>query len=398
MYLIEWILWHMQTSRYESEGWQEKLEKHLAISRAGKLKHEDELPGVQERTSENPNAEGSLYDFNETYIEVMAGGSQARRGVITFITLMVMYVVYKQTSMTVLLNTVWFTGVYYSGGDPATMADYAVALFMAALAAGLFYVVIRYVRIIINLENFVQRRLLIRFNRVTRQVYLHRPRFAGGITVLDWEQVTPQSVVGQEEAENIGRQVLLLWDPAVTGLPHLHLVFVGKTADGTSDLVNLWEFIRRYMEEGPESVPAPKKLVGKTPWPWQSVMASLSFFRPLWRAGLRWQVAFWVTLTSPALLLHSAGHWVSLLLCWEPRWPRIIREAGLPGKPVPPLSSAADWPPLPLLESTKAKSRRTHKPRSVSQEPLERAPTDAAYSPSEVTSAPPPNTQQQDRQ
>ncbi|MFK1566673.1 DUF6708 domain-containing protein, partial [Pseudomonas aeruginosa] len=205
--------------------------------------------------------------------------------------------------------------------------------------------------------------LLIRFNRVTRQVYLHRPRFAGGITVLDWEQVTPQSVVGQAEAENIGRQVLLLWDPAVTGLPHLHLVFVGKTADGTSDLVNLWEFIRRYMEEGPQSVPAPKKLVGKVPWPWQSVMASLSFFRPLWRAGLRWQVACWVALTSPALLLHSAGHWVSLLLCWEPRWPRIIREAGLPGKPVPPLSTAADWPPLPMVESPKAKPRRPRTPQ-----------------------------------
>ncbi len=370
MYLIEWMLWHVQTSRYESEGWQDKLEKHLALSRAGKLKHEDELPGIHDCASENPNADGSLYDFNETYIEVMAGGSEARRGVITFISLMVLYAVYKQTSMTVLLNTVWFTGVYYSGGDPATTTDYAVAIFMAALTAGLYYVVIRYVRIIINLENFVQRRLLIRFNRVTRQVYLHRPRFAGGITVLDWEQVTPQSVVGQAEAENIGRQVLLLWDPAVTGLPHLHLVFVGKTADGTSDLVNLWEFIRRYMEEGPQSVSAPKKLVGKVPWPWQSVMASLSFFRPLWRAGLRWQVACWVALTSPALLLHSAGHWVSLLLCWEPRWPRIIREAGLPGKPVPPLSTAADWPPLP----EKSKPRPARKPRSTRPEPIEPVP------------------------
>ncbi len=388
MYLIEWMLWYVQTSRYEIDNWQTKLEKHL---RSQRLKmQEQDAPGIRDRASEYPSAEGSLYDFNDTHIEVMAGASPMRRGVITFITLSILYFLLDFGSTTFLVSTIWYTGVDYWMQTPATTSDYLNALFTAALAAACFYVVIRYVRIIINLENFVQRRLLIRFNRVTRQVYLHRPHFAGGITVLDWEQVTPQSVVGQAEAENIGRQVLLLWDPAITGLPHLHLVFVGKTADGTSDLVNLWEFIRRYMEEGPQSVPAPKKLVGKVPWPWQSVMSSLSFFRPLWRAGLRWQVACWVALTSPALLLHSAGHWVSLLLCWEPRWPRIIREAGLPGKPVPPLSTAADWPPLP----EKSKPRPARKPRSTRPEPIEPVPQRAAHHPSEPTSGSSPNTQQ----
>ena len=167
--------------------------------------------------------------------------------------------------------------------------------------------------------------MLIRFNRITRQVYLHRPKFAGGITVLDWEQVSIDSAVGDDnEGANAGRKLILFWEPSLPDRPHLHLVFVGKRADGTSDIVNLWEFIRRYMEDGPQSVPAPKKLLGKVPWPWLSVMASLSFFRPLWRAGLRWQVACIVALASPALALHAVGHWVSLLLCWEPRWPRII--------------------------------------------------------------------------
>ncbi|MFK1566994.1 hypothetical protein ACIUX1_30955, partial [Pseudomonas aeruginosa] len=232
MYLIEWMLWYVQTSRYEIDNWQTKLEQHL---RSQRLKmHEQDAPGIRDRASEYPSAEGSLYDFNDTYIEVMAGASPMRRGVITFITLSILYFLLDFGSTTFLVSTIWYTGVDYWMQTPATTSDYLNALFTAALAAACFYVVIRYVRIIINLENFVQRRLLIRFNRVTRQVYLHRPRFAGGITVLDWEQVTPQSVVGQAEAENIGRQVLLLWDPAVTGLPHLHLVFVGKTADGTS--------------------------------------------------------------------------------------------------------------------------------------------------------------------
>ncbi|MGH8467397.1 MAG: DUF6708 domain-containing protein [Pseudomonas sp.] len=362
MYFIEWMLWRMQTSRLESEGWQEKLEKYLADTRAGKYKHEDNLPGIYDRVSETPCADGSIHECNETYIELTAGATQAHRGIITYLSLMTIYVIYIHIKMTALHNAVWFTGVNYSGRALATIGDYISGLFMIAFTTGVFYVIVRYARIFINLENFVQRRLLIRFNRVTRQVYLHRPRFAGGVTVLDWEQLALETIVGEEESAGIGRKLLLLWDPAVTGLPHLHLVFVGKTADGTSDLVNLWEFIRRYMEEGPQSVPAPKKLLGKVPWPWQSAMVSLNFFRPLWRAGLRWQVACWVALASPGLAVHATGHWISLLLCWEPRWPRIIREAGLPGKPVPPLSTAADWPPLPTFEPTKKAPRRVRKP------------------------------------
>jgi len=358
MYLIEWLVWYVQTSPNEHGNWDAKLKKYLADRRAGKYKQEDSLPGIYDSVSESPCAEGSIYEFNDTYIELRAGALQERRGVITYSSLTIMYLLYGLTSTSILLNTVWLTRVYFWGKDPATTSDYAVGLLMMAMTAGTYYVVKRFAWHLISLENFVQRRLLIRFNRVTRQVYLHRPRYAGGITTLDWEQISPQAAVGEEEAANIGRQLVLTWNPAVTGLPHLHLMFVGKTADGTSDIVNLWEFIRRYMEDGPQAVPPPKKRLTKVPWPWLSVMASLSFFRPLWRAGLRWQVAGWVTLASPALLIHAVGHWLSLLLCWEPRWPKLIREAGLPGKPVPPLSTAADWPPLPKAELAPTKPRK----------------------------------------
>ncbi|WP_175652759.1 DUF6708 domain-containing protein [Pseudomonas sp. Marseille-P9899] len=369
MYWIEWMLWYVQTSRFDSEMWQEEKEKYLAEKLSGKYKHEDNLPGVRDRVSEAPRADGSIYELNETYIEIMAGESQERRGVITYLTVFAIYFLCTLSGDVALDNTVWFTGVYYWGKDDATVGDYVFAAFTGALTIGCFYVVIRYARIFINLENFVQRRILIRFNRVTRQVYLHRPRFAGGITVLDWEKVIVDAGVGHEESAHTGTKLILLWEPSTPDHPYLHMVFVGKRADGTSDIVNLWEFIRLYMEEGPQSVPAPKKLLGKVPWPWLSVMAPLSFFRPLWRAGLRWQVACIVALVSPALALHAVGHWISLLLCWEPRWPRIIREAGLPGKPVPALSTAADWPPLPKVEPREKRPGRARR-LSRSEEPL----------------------------
>ena len=340
MYWIEWMLWYVQTSSYEAKQWQEKLKKIIEINRVEMRK--GKRGKNCDRASERPSADGSIYEFNEKYIEISAGESQERRGVITYFSLSVIFFSSQFIAMAILLNEVWFTGVHHSLRVSASMGDYVAGVFAVLLTGLILFVVFKYARILICLENFVQRRMLIRFNRVTRQVYLHRPRFAGGVTVFDWEQVSAEAGVGEEESANMGRKLILFWGPRMPDLPHFHVVFVGKRADGTSDIVNLWEFIRRYMEEGPQSVPAPKKLLGKVPWPWLSVMASLSFFRPLWRAGLRRQVACIVALASPALALHSLGHWISLLLCWEPRWPRIIREAGLPGKPIPPLSTAAE--------------------------------------------------------
>ncbi|RQS61570.1 hypothetical protein DID96_32700 [Burkholderia sp. Bp8963] len=358
MYLIEWMLWLTQTSIKERGKWDANLKKYRTEKRMGKYKHEDNLPGIHDPVSENPDANGSIYSFNDIYVDVCAGSLQERRGLITLVTLLIIYVTLSSTYFSIGSNSVWLTGINYWTGEPATTEHYVEAVVSTLMTIGTCALVKLFAWRLISLENFVQRRLLIRFNRVTRQVYLHRPRYAGGITILDWGQIAPEPAVGEDEAANIGRQLVLAWDPTVTGLPHLHLMFVGKTANGTSDIVNLWEFIRRYMEDGPQAVPPPKKRLTKLPWPWLSVMASLSFFRPLWRAGLRWQVACWVALVSPVLFLHATGHWLSLLLCWEPRWPKHIREAGLPGKPVPPLSTAADWPPLPKAELAPTKPRK----------------------------------------
>jgi hypothetical protein len=360
MYWIEWMLWYIQTSPRESENWQKKLEKILAPEHLRKSKKSI----IHNKVSETPSANGSIYEFNDCYIELSAGESQERRGVITYSTLAIAYFLFSFASFALTFNEIWITGVYYSTKRPADIGDYITGLFLVTFVSCLFWVVFRYARILIRLENFVQRRMLIRFNRMTRQVYLHRPRFAGGITIFDWDQVSAEAVIGEEEYANIDRKLILSWGPTMPELPHLHVVFVGKRADGTSDITNLWEFIRRYMEEGPQSVPAPRKLLGKTPWPWLSVMASLSFFKPLWRAGFRWQIACSVALAFPALALHALGHWISLLLCWEPRWPRIIREAGLPGKPIPPLSTAGDWSPLPKVEISKPKPLRQAARRS----------------------------------
>lgn len=349
MYFIEEQAWTVQTIANLRRGFDDATKVALAtesesLAKTGK-RFSGEI-GIRDRVSEHPSAEGSLYAFNDTYIELRAGALQEKRGFITLFTVPLLYLTWSLFALSVAFSTVWWTHVYPWSSRPADMGDYVAALATPLITVGLVLVIRRFIWRWLRLENFVQRRLLIRFNRITRQVYLHRPRYAGGIAVLAWDLVSPEAAVGKPEMAGTGTQLLLAWTQDMTGLPHNHLMFVGKTADGTSDLVNLWEFIRRYMEEGPNAVPRPRKLLTKVPWPWLSFAAPWSFLKPLWRADQRRLVVLLSVLLSPVILIHATGHWLSLLLGWEPRWPRIIRQAGLPGHPTPSLSVATDWPPL----------------------------------------------------
>ena len=321
---------------------------------------QDNLPGIGDCVSDQPCANHSLYSMNENYIEVYAGALQNRRGLITCFFLPILFGIWLLGSTSILANTIWFNGIHYWMEIPATRDDYIATAALSAFVCGMCWVVYRFLWKFIRLENFVQRRLLIRFNRTTRQVYLHRPRYAGGITTLAWDHTSPEPLEGKPEWRGMGLQLLLTWENDKTGLPFFHMMFVGRVANTTSEITNLWEFIRRYMEDGPESVPRPKKFVSKIPWPWQSLEAPWSYMRPIWRAGPKRQVLLWTLLLAPVMLIHATIHWLSMLLCWEPRWPRIIREAGKPGEPTPPLSTAADWPPppAPLKPLRRRKARK----------------------------------------
>jgi hypothetical protein len=114
---------------------------------------------------------------------------------------------------------------------------------------------------------------------------------------------------------------------------------------GNKELVGFWEYIRRFMEEGPESVPRPKRLLKLHPFTWEPLRAALRCMSFSWRKGGRLGTAVAVLLLSPLIVLLAFCHWVSLLLCHQPRWPKVIEEAGQPGKPTPKLTVAEDFGP-----------------------------------------------------
>lgn len=349
MYLFERELWAIKTESAEERA---RLDTATEAS-FGKRKHrqlsdkpEREL-GVGDRVSDNPTDADSVYAVNDTFLEVRAAFQEEKRGLLTFGLLFlggtVSYMLGWQLAIWPLFYMLVFGTTPWD--RPIEVGDWFFVTFQLALFVAICYVFVRYMWRWVRLEVFTQRHILARFNRMTRQVHLHRPGYAGGIVTLPWEATAPGVEPEASEASGIGGFLIAGWPFEQSGAGYDEIAFLGRPMRGNSEIVDFWEFIRRYMEEGPESVPKPKRFLPRFPWPWESVRATLRFAAPMWRHGGKAFVLVTGLLLSPLIALHALCHWISLLLCWEPRWPKEIAEAGQPGKPVPKLTTADDFGP-----------------------------------------------------
>lgn len=330
MYFFEWMLWRGSTLDKKEKA--EAFGKKFMEEQQQDLKalETEERHSINQPASETPRSRGPVYVFNDIVLEMRSGSLEHYRGLLTPLALAAMGL-----GVSIL---VMFMMMLMGGKGNNTWGGYIVgSLGFGALTFGFWYFFFKYKAYVpIRWELFTQRRLLIRFNRKTRQVHLHRPKYAGGVVTLSWDKV-------YAAPESAGMPLLLLWLPHETGQPFMIFAAVGKRAGTAQDLLDEWEFIRRYMEDGPESVPKPR-VRSKIPWPWYSLEPQFEGLWPILRHG-DWKLWLGKLLMSPAFLILGAGHWVSQLLCWEPRWPKIIREAGQPGKPIPKLTTAEDYDP-----------------------------------------------------
>ena len=172
-----------------------------------------------------------------------------------------------------------------------------------------------------RLEIFVQRRLMVRFDRLNRKVHVHRPRYAGGVVSLDWDKVIVDE--GSKNAKYRSEGPLYLsWFPQDTPNHLVEFLVVGPSGRPQSEIAERWEFIRRFMENGPEGLPR-EKLIAKTPWPWSSITATLGAVSGMFKSEGQGFMMF----VLPLGLFFAFWRWISLLLGWEPVFPRRIRKA-----------------------------------------------------------------------
>ncbi|MFS2098695.1 DUF6708 domain-containing protein [Variovorax sp. Varisp85] len=110
---------------------------------------------------------------------------------------------------------------------------------------------------------FTYARGRIRFNRLTRKVYVLRPRYCGGNVVLDWERL---AALFEPEGSSAGAKQTIKalalhhppFDPTDPNAKGEDCIFVGPALPGPQEAAYLWEYIRQYMEVGPttDHIPA----------------------------------------------------------------------------------------------------------------------------------------------
>ena len=288
---------------------------------------------VHESVSERACDNSSFYAHNEKYIDLRTPGDE-KRGVITiFLGWAYGFITYMFLHMGTISAGKITSGHNHSGTQLNT-SDYLILTLLPLLWPAVLYIFLKYTFRFIRLESFTARRIIIRFNRITRKVYLLRPKHLGGIRIMDWDKTEILIDKNMSELEGTGGFVILVWDRGdgvdLEGTPtdNIEVSFIGKPTRNASELLAFWEYIRRYMEDGPAAAPAPEKLICKFPWPWLSLKAAwgldTSFVRNReLRVFVLLNLLLW-----PVILIHATGHWLSLLLCYEPRFPKNIEDAG----------------------------------------------------------------------
>jgi len=289
--------------------------------------------GVGESVFSEVYDNSSLYSYSDRYIDLRTPGDE-KRGVITIFAFCIYgMIVYMICSLSAIAVERMVSGSRHDGVALEAYEYFVLSLF-PMFSILVLCVFLKYTGRFVRLESFTARRIIVRFNRITRKVYLLRPKHLGGIRIMDWDKTEIIIDKNMSELDGTGGYVILGWEKGdgvdLQGTPtdNIELTFIGKPTRNASELLAFWEYIRRYMEDGPAAAPAPQKLICKFPWPWLSLKAAwgldTSFIRHReLRVFVLINLLMW-----PAILIHATGHWLSLLLCYEPRFPKAIEEAG----------------------------------------------------------------------
>jgi hypothetical protein len=353
--------WAKEKAQKRALAKKQAQEKAQAATTSDKTTNVEKEASAASKRFDKAYLLGPVFACNDIYLEMRAGGIDQWRGFLTLLTIACWYPILASAS----LVQIDINRFIHDGWGVVDFAYVFAFLWSSAITFAFAYFYFRYIYKYSRLELFTSRYLLIRFNRVTRQVYLHRPPSCGGIVVLPWEGIShepgmPFSLGVTWEAQK--------GDP---GFPP-QVAYVGYSSLDEDDHEAQWEYIRRYMDEGGLSAVEKPKLSLKGPWPHEMLRSKWDMFKvfvsdtPL----INVLTALGFLLVSPFILIVLALHWLSLLLCWTPRWPKIIREAGQPGKPTPKLTTIDDYPPEVAAQLKKNAFHWMPKPAEV-QNPAE---------------------------
>jgi hypothetical protein len=195
--------------------------------------------------------------------------------------------------------------------------DPDIEYFLSALMLTLWLAAIlgAVLKFILLKEYFTYTHYPIRFNRKTRMVHVFRHNKPGGVLSVPWDKVYFHIGQGTTRKDFLDIRGEVLDGDTVTD------TFALGHVNSRQALLEMWEFIRRYMDEGPEAT-APHPLdryvqLSVTP-SWKNCFLAM---RTYYAAGLPW---FLQPFVFPFVLLYTLTRWVVLHTCRKPVFPPAI--------------------------------------------------------------------------
>lgn len=176
----------------------------------------------------------------------------------------------------------------------------------------------------VSFDWFHYRANPIRFDRERRMVHVWRSRRAGGCYSVPWDD-NLVLVRGGKDSEGFPRALSTTFfsiDPVTRRIKRR--IAVGKLHHDSVKADAFYEYIRRFMEQGPSAVPAPRRPARMTPSLAYSFNAWFKFtdIAEQRRKG-EWTIVDWgiTLLLSPLHLLLALSHFIAMLTSRTPKWP-----------------------------------------------------------------------------
>jgi hypothetical protein len=200
---------------------------------------------------------------------------------------------------------IWEPLTTYSD-DPAVFIAFSGFLLNFLLLCGLYYLGIRF-------EIFTYTYWPIRFNRKTRMVHVFRHNGPGGVLSVPWDQVFFHIGRGwdRKELRDIRGEVL-------DGDTIVDMFALGHAASSERPVREMWEFIRRYMDEGPDAVASHplEKYVELSVAP--TLRNCYLMMYTYYGAGFPLVIRI---IATPFIWLYTLTRWLVLLTCRQPVFP-----------------------------------------------------------------------------
>ncbi|QSQ51483.1 hypothetical protein ISN36_11810 [Xanthomonas translucens pv. undulosa] len=217
-----------------------------------------------------------------------------------------------------MLNTSVFFIVFLGGvifspvliyGIPRGNSSFVLLLLLSMMPA-FFGAVLYYIWLCREFFRFVY--YPIRFNRKTRKIYVFREERDGGLLIVPWEKVFFH--IGR------GTDMKFLRDirgEILDGTIVKDTFALGHCAERDEPVKEMWEFIRRYMEEGPEAVaehPLDKYVELSVAPTWKNCLISAVGFTNA-------DTPFKRVLLSPFIGTFTVVRWLVFKSCKQPVFP-----------------------------------------------------------------------------